>query len=61
MTAPTPPPGLPRKGSTMTTPADPVSPCCQAALTGGPVVYRCTGCGHDAHGSVIDRRVKVAA
>lgn len=33
----------------------PVSPCCRKPLEGGPVIFRCTGCGHDVHGSVIDR------
>ena len=33
----------------------PFSPCCQQPLDGGPVVFWCTGCGHDVHGSAIDR------
>lgn len=33
----------------------PLSPCCRKPLEGGPVIYVCTGCGHDVHGSVIDR------
>lgn len=36
----------------------PLSPCCRKPLEGGPVVYRCTGCGHDVHGSVIDREYR---
>lgn len=34
-----------------------VSPCCGARLAGGPVVFWCEACGHDVHGSVINREV----
>lgn len=30
-----------------------ISPCCKKELDGGPVVHRCSGCGHDVHGSVL--------
>lgn len=36
----------------------PVSPCCRKPIEGGPVVFRCTGCGLDVHGSVIDREFR---
>lgn len=42
---------------TATTLARPVSPCCAKPLEGGPVVFWCTGCRHDVHGSTIDREV----
>ena len=32
-----------------------LSPCCQRPVDGGPVVYMCTGCRHDVHGSTIER------
>lgn len=35
-----------------------VSPCCSAPLDGGPVVFWCTDCGKDVHGSVA--RLEVA-
>lgn len=34
-----------------------LSPCCSAAMTGGPVVFTCCGCRHDVHGSTVDREV----
>ncbi len=37
-----------------------VSPCCSVPLNGGPVIFTCTGCGHDVHGSAIDREVTLA-
>ena len=46
---------------TMTTTTLPslLSPCCQRPLEGGPVVFWCTGCRKDVHGSTIDREFKV--
>jgi hypothetical protein len=32
-----------------------LSPCCAKPLDGGPVIFWCTGCGHDVHGSTISR------
>ena len=31
------------------------SPCCGEPLEGGPVVFWCTGCRRDVHGSTINR------
>jgi hypothetical protein len=33
----------------------PLSPCCRKPMDGGPVVFWCTGCGHDVHGSTVSR------
>jgi hypothetical protein len=35
----------------------PVSPCCRKPLEGGPVIFWCTGCRHDVHGSTVSREV----
>jgi hypothetical protein len=32
-----------------------VSPCCGKPLEGGPVIFWCTKCRHDVHGSTINR------
>jgi hypothetical protein len=34
------------------------SPCCREPLEGGPVIYWCTGCRRDVHGSTIDREYR---
>lgn len=39
----------------------PVSPCCREPLEGGPVIYVCTGCRHDVHGSTINREYRSAS
>lgn len=35
----------------------PLSPCCEASLSGGPVVLWCGRCGHQVHASQLDREV----
>jgi hypothetical protein len=36
------------------TPAQTVCPSCRIPLDGGPVVFWCSACRHDVHGSVLD-------
>lgn len=37
----------------------PVSPCCGKPMYGGPVIFTCTGCAHDVHGSTVNREFEV--
>lgn len=39
----------------------PPSPCCAAALSGGPAVVWCTACGHSIHASQLDHEYGRAA
>ncbi|RMI45317.1 hypothetical protein EBO15_10345 [Actinomadura harenae] len=52
-------PAEPARGSCR--PPLPVSPCCSAQMSGGPVVLWCGQCGHQVHGSHLDREVAAPA